>query len=227
MTLTPSFRKFVLTSHVASSVGWLGAVASFLALAVASLTRQDAHMVRSAYLAAELVTWWIIVPLAFASFLTGLVQGLGTSWGVFRHYWVLAKLLITVLATILLLVHLRPIGHLARVVAETTLAEGELAGIRIQLVANSGAGLLALLVATALALYKPRGLTPYGVRRRSEAAEQRLEPAPEADAGSRNGAVSRTPAWVKTAAFVALALLVLFLLLHLAGMGLGGHARGR
>jgi len=33
--MTPRLRKFVLTAHVTLSVGWLGAVAGFLALAIA------------------------------------------------------------------------------------------------------------------------------------------------------------------------------------------------
>jgi hypothetical protein len=128
MTMTPSLRKLALTAHVTSSVGWLGAVGGFLALAVAGLTSQDARMVRASYLAMELTASVVIVPLSLASLLTGLVESLGTAWGLFRHYWVLAKLLITVFATILLLVHMQPIGHLAAVVTETTLAVANLPG---------------------------------------------------------------------------------------------------
>jgi hypothetical protein len=168
MTMTPRLRKFALTSHITSSVGWLGAVAGFLALAVAGLTGQDAQMVRAAYLAMGLTGWFVIVPLSLASLLTGLVQSLGTEWGLFRHYWVLVKLLITILATIVLLVHMRPISHLAGVAAETTLSSADLRGLRIQLVANAGAALLVLLVATILAVYKPRGMTPYGRRKQHE-----------------------------------------------------------
>jgi len=80
MTMTPRLRKFALTAHVTSSVGWLGAVAGSLALAVAALTSQDAQMVRAAYLAMELTGWFVLVPLALASLLTGLVQSLGTKW---------------------------------------------------------------------------------------------------------------------------------------------------
>lgn len=69
------------------------------------------------------------------------------------------KLLITVFATILLLVHMQLVGHLPRVAATTTLAKGELAGLRIQLVAEAGAALVALGVAAILSVYKPRGLT--------------------------------------------------------------------
>ena len=168
MTMTPGLRKFVLTAHVTFAVGWLGAVAGFLALAVAGLTSQDAQMVRSAYLAMELIARFVIVPLSFAPLLTGPVLSLGTPWGLFRHYWILAKLLITILSTLILLVHMQPISHMAGVVAETTLSSAALGRERLQLVVASGAGLVALLVVTALAVYKPRGMTPYGWRKQHE-----------------------------------------------------------
>ena len=164
MMMAPALRKFGLTAHVTSSVGWFGAVAGFLALAVSGLTSQDAQVVRAVYLAMNLIGWSVIVPLSLASLLTGLVQSLGTPWGLFRHYWVVIKLLITVFATKLLLVHMQPVGHLARAVATTTLASGELAGLRIQLVADAAAALVALLIAATLSVYKPRGLTQYGRR---------------------------------------------------------------
>ena len=86
MTMTPSLRKFLLTTHVTCSVGSLGAVAGFLALAIAGLAGQDAQTVRAAYIAMALIAWFVIVPLTFAALLTGLVQSLGTAWGLFRHY---------------------------------------------------------------------------------------------------------------------------------------------
>jgi hypothetical protein len=132
MTMTPSFRKFALTAHVTCSVGWLGAVAGFLALAVAGLSGQDAQMVRAAYLAMNVTAWFVIVPLAFAALLTGLVQSLGTRWGLFRHHWVLAKLLLTVIATIVLLLKLKLIGYIAGV-AGTTLSIADLREARFEL----------------------------------------------------------------------------------------------
>ena len=168
MTMPPQLCKLALTAHVTSSVGWLGAVASFLALAVVGLTSQDAQMVRAAYLAANLSTWFVIVPLSVASLLTGLVQSLGTTWGLFRHYWVLAKLLLTIFATIVLLIHTQPISYMAGVAGETTLSNADLGKQKLQLVVASGAGLLVLLVTTTLAVYKPRGLTPHGWRKQRE-----------------------------------------------------------
>jgi hypothetical protein len=170
MTMTPRLRKLALTAHVTSSVAWLGAVAGFLALAVAGLTSRDAQMVRSADLAMDLTAWFVIVPLCFASLLTGLVSSLATPWGLFRHYWVLLKLLITVPATIVLLVHMQAISLLAGAAAETTLtsSSADLQGLRNLLVTAAGAALLVLLVLTTLSMYKPRGMTRYGWRKQRE-----------------------------------------------------------
>ncbi|MER3406617.1 MAG: hypothetical protein C4289_16830 [Chloroflexota bacterium] len=131
MTMSPGLRKFALTAHVASSVGWLGAVASFLALTISGLISQDALTVRVAYLAVAPLTRYVIIPLSFIALLTGLVQALGTPWGLFQHYWVLCKLLLTVLAVILLLLHSQPIDYLARVAAQTSLVHTDPYQLRI------------------------------------------------------------------------------------------------
>lgn len=163
-TLPPRVEKGALVAHVATSVGWLGAVVAFLALAVAGLASDDALEVRAAYVAMDVTATWVIVPLAFASFGTGLVQSLGTRWGLFRHYWVVMKLAITLVSTLVLLVHLRPIGHLATLAASMPLGEGVETPARVQLVVASAAAIVALLAATVLSVYKPKGLTPHGWR---------------------------------------------------------------
>jgi hypothetical protein len=169
MTMTPGLRKLALTAHVTSSVGWLGAVAGFLALAVAGLASEDAQTVRAAYLAMEATGWFVLVPLSLASLLTGIVQSLGTTWGLFRHYWILAKLLINVFATIVLLLFMQTLSSLAGVAGETTLSSDDLDGLRDPSpVLHAGAALLLLLAATTLAVYKPRGMTRYGQRKQHE-----------------------------------------------------------
>jgi hypothetical protein len=153
---------------VTVSVGWIGAVAAFMGLAIAGLTSQDAQTVRAAYLAMDLTTWFVIVPFCLASLLTGVVSSVGTEWGLFRHYWVVVKLLITIVATIALLAHTNPISYLAGVAAQTILSRNDFGPLRVQLVVVSGAALLALLVANILSVYKPRGVTPYGWRKQHE-----------------------------------------------------------
>jgi hypothetical protein len=169
MTMAPGLRKFVLTAHVGASVGWLGAVVAFLALAVAGLASQDAQTVRAAYVTMELLGWYALVPLAFASLLTGLVQSLGTTWGLFRHYWVLFKLLINVFATIVLLLYTQTLDHFADLAAETPFTNADLSRLRsTSPLLHAGLAAFLLLVAMTLAVYKPRGLTPYGQRKHPE-----------------------------------------------------------
>ena len=122
-------------------------------------------MVRAAYLAMELTARFVIVPLAFAALLTGLIQSLGTPWGLFRHYWVLMKLLLTVFATIVLLLQMERIGHAARLAAETNLSRADLRALGIQLVVHAAGGLLVLFVPAVLSVYKPPGTTRYGKRK--------------------------------------------------------------
>jgi hypothetical protein len=172
LTLPAGARRLLLTAHVTTSVGWLGAVAAFLALGVIGLTSRDPATVRAVYLVMEPTAWLVLVPLALATLLIGLLQSLGTAWGLLRHYWVVFKLLITFVATAVLLTYMETFAYMAGVAADPAMP---LARVRsASPVLHSALALLALLAATVLAIYKPRGLTPYGWRRERE---RRAKPA--------------------------------------------------
>lgn len=166
MTMTPGLRKLALTAHVTSTVGWLGAIIGFLALAISGLTSRDIQTVRATYLAMELTGWYVLVPLCIASLLTGLVMSLGTPWGLFRHYWVLIKFLITVASALILFMYTRTLNHLGDLAADTTLSLDDLRNPSPAL--HAGLALLALLVTTTLSVYKPQGMTRYGRRKQRE-----------------------------------------------------------
>lgn len=169
MTLGPGTRRFVLTAHVISSVGWLGAAISYLALAIAALVSGESRAISSTWFALELIGWYVIVPLALASLVIGLVQSLSTPWGLFRHYWVLIKFLLTVFATIILVLHMPTVSYFTDLLGAS--GEADTAGLWGE-VLHAGGGLLVLLVNTGLSVYKPRGLTPYGWRRQYEQPTQ-------------------------------------------------------
>jgi hypothetical protein len=122
MTMSPSLRKLALIAHVTSTIGWLGAIVGFLALAVAALTSEDVQLVRGAYLAMHLTGWHVLVPLCVASLTTGLIMSLGTSWGLFRHYWVLVKFVITILAAIILFMYTQTLDQLSAMARDSTLS---------------------------------------------------------------------------------------------------------
>jgi len=167
MTLTLGFRKLLQTVHITFAVGWLGAVAGFLSLAIAGLTSQDAQMVNAAYRAMEWITRFVIVPSSILTLLIGPLLALGTPWGLFQYYWVLAKLIINIVSTFILLEHTQPISHLSHVAAVGALSSAERSQ-QLEMMDASGAAILALLAAITLAVYKPLGLTPYGRRKQRE-----------------------------------------------------------
>ena len=161
--MRPWSRKLLLTVHLVLSIGWIGAVLAYLALDIV-VASGDPQQARSAYLALAVVGGSVIVPLAIASLLTGIVLAAVTPWGLMRHYWVVISLVLTVFAVVLLLEHMPGVAAVAHDLqrAEPSAMHGS---IRPDFEHAVG-GLVVLLVVTALNVYKPRGLTPYGWRHR-------------------------------------------------------------
>jgi hypothetical protein len=161
--MRPSLRKLVLTLHITFSVGWLGVVVAYLALAIGSLKSQNEQSVRVAYVAMEVIGWYVIIPFSLATLLVGLVQALGTEWGLFRHYWVLVKFVLALVGTAILLVHMPSVSRMAAVAASTS-SLADLGNERLELAVHAVGGLVVLLAATVLSIYKPWGRTAYGLR---------------------------------------------------------------
>ena len=159
MLMTPAVRKFALTTHVAVSVGWVGALAVFFAHALACAMSRDEQIVRAVSLAMGLTAWLVILPLSLATLVTGLVQAVGSAWGLLRHYWIIFKLILTVVATFVLLLKMQPISYLAEQAAQAAVSMDEVQGLRNSLAIHGAGGLLVLLAAFVLAMYKPAGLT--------------------------------------------------------------------
>ena len=201
--MTPRISRLVLTSHITFSVGWLGAVAVFLALAITGLTTVNPQLAQSTYLAMEVSTECIIVPFCFASLLTGIIQALGTKWGLFKHYWIVVKLFLTFLMTVLLMLHLQPISYLAGVASEASFYNTNQAVSVIDLIKKAGAALLGLLATTTISIYKPWGKILYKQQANEQANKK------------------------KPARFYVLiggmCLIILLVILHLLGGGLGKH----
>ncbi len=170
--LPPRTRKIVLVAHLLTSLGWIGSVGAFLALAIAGLTSPDVALARGMYLAMDVTAFYVITPLALTTLIIGTLQALTTPWGLFRHYWILAKLVITGIALTVLLVKLGTISDLAAIAAHSPVSDPALLDDRLSLVVHSGGGLLVLIIPVVLSVYKPRGRTPFD-RATSSAATSR------------------------------------------------------
>lgn len=174
MIMSAGLRKVFLTAHVTASVGWVGAVIAFLGLAIIGLTSPDAQTVRGSYLIMDRAGWLVLLPLAIASLLTGLIQGLGTKWGLFRHYWVIFKLIINLISTGVLITYMGTFAAMAAAAADL--------GVPLVAVRNSSPrlhsilALIVLMIATVLSIYKPKAMTRYG-QRNQNAQRKNAKPA--------------------------------------------------
>jgi len=213
--MTPTLRRVTFTTHITSSVGWVGAAMAFLALAVIGFTSDDERTVRGAYLLMAPAAWFVLVPLAHASLLSGIALSLGTTWGLFRHYWVVLKLGITVFATVILLIYIGTFRQMAGVAADPVL---DLAAVRnASPIIHAVLALILLLAATVLGVYKPFGMTAYG-RRTHDDQRQAVSSISLASAGTARAIDGRsTSAWIYVAGVVAIALALLFVILHRTG----------
>jgi hypothetical protein len=109
---------------------------------------------------------------------------LGTKWGLFRHYWVLISLVLTTLATVVLLVETQTIGALAEMAADPTMSGDDLRALPSTL-GHSVGGTVVLLVILVLNIYKPRGMTRYGWRKQQEQRREQAGRAPQRAAAVR------------------------------------------
>jgi len=162
-------RKFALATHLTLSVGWIGAVLAYLALGVTAVRSSDVQTVRAMWIAMKLTGWYVIVPLAVTSLITGIVMSVGTKWGLFRHYWVLISLILTVFCTVILILHMPSVTASAAVAQN---AEGATLHALGGDLFHPGVGLVILLAIQVLNVYKPQGMTRYGWRKQQA---QRLE----------------------------------------------------
>jgi hypothetical protein len=223
MNISHGARKLALTAHITFSVGWLGAVAAYLALAVAGVSTADDQMARAAYLSMDVIARFVIVPFAIATVLAGLIESLGTPWGLLRHWWVLLKFVLTVLSSIILLNHLSAVTGMSGFAANMALSPTDFRDLRIQLVVHAAGGLLVLFGALLLSVYKPWGMTPYGLRTRRDHEASAQAPRPRTETSADMKLPSQRPRWVYIVGFHLAGLLLLFLIAHITGLHQMSH----
>ena len=167
--LTPSQRKLVLTIHVGTSVGWLGAAVAMSVLAVIGRTVEDPHLRHSAYMFMHFFDQAIMIPFSLLAFFSGIALSLWTNWGLFDHYWVITKFVLTTAVILFAAIQTSLWVHNA---IELAMAGGaEFDQIAVRLLINSACNLLSFWAMTALSVYKPWGRTGRGERQARQRAE--------------------------------------------------------
>lgn len=170
--MRPGMRKLALSVHLICSVGWIGAVVSYLGLGTAAVSTSDVQTIRAAWVGMEVIGWFVIVPLAVSSLATGVIMSLGTKWGLYRHYWVMISFVLTLFSTVVLILHMPSVSSTVDVALRSEGAALEALGGDLF---HPAIGLVILLLVQVLNIYKPAGLTRYGLRKQQG---QRSVPVP-------------------------------------------------
>jgi uncharacterized membrane protein len=164
--MTRKMRKFVLLTHIISAVSWIGVDLVMGVLSFRGLATDDPQTLATAYGALALFCVPLLLTLGLLTLTTGVVLGLGTRFGLLRYWWVVAKLAITLVLCVLVLVALQP--TLADAATQTALVDStlpaRLTDVRRNMIFPPLVSTSALLFASWLAVYKPWGVTARGRR---------------------------------------------------------------
>lgn len=161
----PLPRKINLIVHALFSVGLLGSILAFTAMAATALLVVSESARSGLYPAMSLVTLAAIVPMALAANLSGIISALATPWGLFSHRWIVYKFWITLFATVVLLIKTRLVMRMADCYSGGTCLIDDRWHSGLELVVHAVGGFTILLVPLALSMLKPKGLTAYGQRK--------------------------------------------------------------
>lgn len=164
--MTREMRRFVLFTHILSSVSWIGVDLAMGVLAFRGLFSDDPQTVATAYGALTMFCVPLLLTLGLLSLVTGVTLGLGTRFGLVRYWWVAVKLALNLLLTVLVLVALQPTMADAATEVATVDASlpDRLSDVSRSMIFPPLVSTALLLFAAWLSVYKPWGPTPYGRR---------------------------------------------------------------
>jgi hypothetical protein len=173
--LTPAWRKAVLVLHVVAGIGWMGVDIALLVLLITARTTDDAALVVSGFNAIGMIVPIAVPPLSLSILVTGIILGLGTRWGLVRYWWVLVKLLLSLIMTVLVFVSLVPTVRGIAVLSTTTISadavRASLGTLPTMLMFPPVVSFLMLGTAAILSIFKPWRRTPWSRESGSEAMQ--------------------------------------------------------
>jgi hypothetical protein len=157
-------RKVTLVVHLVSVGAWIGIDVMVAVLVGVGRFADDPVQRGTAY---QALGWFVVWPMLTSGLVclaSGVVLGLGSRWGLVRYWWVLVKLVLNVVLSALVLVALRP-GMPDVVEHGRALSAGVASDVDVSfLVFPPTVSLTALVLATALAVFKPWGRVRRGHR---------------------------------------------------------------
>jgi hypothetical protein len=155
--LSARARKLTLLVHIAAAGAWLGLDLVLGILIVTGLTSGDATAAAASALSLAAFATWPLVAVGTVTLASGVLLGLGTKYGLVRYWWVLVKLVVNIVLVTLVVVLLWPGIASAAEAGRTALADDTALAVRWNMVFPPIVSSTAVIVAMALAVFKPWG----------------------------------------------------------------------
>ncbi|MGL5911549.1 MAG: hypothetical protein ACRCZP_16235 [Phycicoccus sp.] len=157
MPISRPWRRALLVAHIASSGAWIGIDVMVAVLVGVGRLAGD---VQTRVLAYRALAEFVVGPMlasALVCLVTGVLLGLGTTWGLLRYWWVAAKLVANLVLCALVVFALRPgMDDVAVYGAALPTGVADPAAVS-QLVFPPAVSLTALVAAVVLSVVKPWG----------------------------------------------------------------------
>lgn len=152
-------RRAVLVAHLVAAGTWIGIDVVIGLLVFTAATTGDPSTEALSHRALELVAIWPLLGAGLATLATGVVLGLGTSYGLVRHWWVASKLALNLVLVAAVAFALRPSVLDAAAYGEALSRGAAGAAPLDDLIPPPIVSMAALVAAVVLSVFKPWGRT--------------------------------------------------------------------
>lgn len=159
--LSKRARKATLVVHIVAAGTWIGIDVVLAVVVFTGLTTHDPETAALCFRALELFATWPLLLAGTACLISGIVLGVGTTYGLVRYWWVAAKLAVNVVFVALVPLSLRPTVSSAAEYGRDLTGSGAAPpsdpGLLPDLAFPPVVSLIGLLVAVLLSVFRPWG----------------------------------------------------------------------
>jgi len=154
-------KQAIIIIHVLSVVCWLGGALAMLLLGMYMLQAENGDQLYYTLENMHLIDVVFIRYTALVTVLTGIALSVWTNWGLFKYYWILIKLVLTLLLIGFGIVYMEAwLSHVVRIASQArflAFSDAAFMNRSYSLIGGALANIISLVFMTAISYFKPFG----------------------------------------------------------------------
>lgn len=154
-------KQLIIIIHVLSVICWLGGAMVMLLLGTYMLNSENGEQLYYTVENLHLIDVVMIRYTALVTLITGILLSVWTNWGLLKHYWIVIKLILTLLLICFGIAYMS--GWLSQLVSiaqqgrALALSDAAFLNTAYSLIGGAIANIVALIFMTAISYFKPFG----------------------------------------------------------------------